>query len=304
MSPYQWDVRYDHNGFRNPVDLTNAGIVVVGDSFVEGMTVASTKITTAVLQRLRGGVVANLGQPGYGPQQELVVLKRYGLPLHPAAIVWMFFEGNDLGDVEHYDDTLREQPKFWPAFFERSFTKNALRRIPATRPLGVKVSGVLETPVGPKETIYFAGSSADSTLPLGGRREIALKEVRDVVKTTYTLATAHGARLIFVFIPDKFRALHAFCQFPAESECRNWTVNDLPERLHKAIGSISSDIGYLDLTPKLMEAVRAGVVPYYSDDEHWTADGHRIAAEAISGYLGPTGVGESSRAAAAARGLQ
>src|SRR5207247_6616869 len=36
---YQWDVHYDQNGFRNQTDLTKADIAVIGDSFVEGMTI-------------------------------------------------------------------------------------------------------------------------------------------------------------------------------------------------------------------------------------------------------------------------
>jgi hypothetical protein len=44
-------------------------------------------------------------------------------------------------------------------------------------------------------------------------------------------------------------------------------------------------IGYLDLTPDLADGVKRGVLPYYPDDEHWTPEGHKIAAEAIHKYL-------------------
>src|SRR5580704_1511657 len=39
MTTYEWDVTYDHNGFRNMSDLKSADMVVIGDSFVEGLTV-------------------------------------------------------------------------------------------------------------------------------------------------------------------------------------------------------------------------------------------------------------------------
>jgi hypothetical protein len=129
-----------------------------------------------------------------------------------------------------------------------------------------------------------------------------IEKTKNIVRTAYDLSAAHGARFIFVFIPDKFRALHEFCQFPAESACRNWTVNDLPERMRETIGSIASDIGFLDLTPKLAAAVKGGATPYYPDDEHWEPAGHRIAAEAINSYMGSTG--QSARAFAAAKGMQ
>jgi hypothetical protein len=59
----------------------------------------------------------------------------------------------------------------------------------------------------------------------------------------------------------------------------------MPERVQKAVQSISPDIGYLDLTPYFMSAVKQGGIPYYPDDAHWTSEGHRIAAEAIHEYL-------------------
>jgi len=102
MTLFRWDVRYDHNGFRNQTDLKSADIVVIGDSFVEGLTVSDAQLVTSLLAHLQGKVVANLGQSTYGPQQELIVLKRYGLPLRPRTVVWMFFEGNDLADVITY----------------------------------------------------------------------------------------------------------------------------------------------------------------------------------------------------------
>jgi hypothetical protein len=46
--------------------------------------------------------VANLGQSGYGPQQELAVLKRYGCPPYDRNTSWVFYEGNDLLDVQEY----------------------------------------------------------------------------------------------------------------------------------------------------------------------------------------------------------
>ena len=40
-------------------------------------------VFTVMLQQLEQTTVVNLGTSGYGPQQELAVLKRYALSLHP-----------------------------------------------------------------------------------------------------------------------------------------------------------------------------------------------------------------------------
>jgi hypothetical protein len=286
MTPYQWDVKYDHNGFRNELDLKQADIIVIGDSIVEGLTVSNSQLMTSLLSNLQGKLVANLGQSAYGPQQELVVLKRFGLPLQPRTVVWMFFEGNDLSDVIGYWDALRHPPSFWRSFFARSFTRNVLKEVrglsaPPAKLTGVKHSAVLHTSTGDKLTVYF-GYSSNS---LSKDDLSALDETVRTLTIAHLLCAAQGARLMVVFVPDKFRVFRRFCQFPEASECRNWGINDLPERLQKAVGSISSEVGFLDLTPNLVNGVKTEGLPYYPDDEHWSPQGHKIAAEAINSYL-------------------
>jgi hypothetical protein len=286
MTLYRWDVTYDHNGFRNEVDLKKAEMIVIGDSFVEGLTVPTAQLTTSLLEQLQSKVVANLGQSAYGPQQELVVLKRYGLPLQPHTVIWMFFEGNDLEDVITYRNAIHSPLNFWRGFYQRSFTRNALKEVKrrlfaAPRPSGVRLAGVIDTPDGKKVKEYFAYNCPS----LSGENIGALDETLQTIATAHNICAAKGAQFIFVFVPTKFRVFRDFCQFPQESECRNWVVNDLPERLEKGVRSVSAEIGYLDLTPFLMQAVKEGEFPYYQDDDHWTPEGHKVAAQAINNYL-------------------
>jgi lysophospholipase L1-like esterase len=283
---YQWKVKYDQNGFRNEVDLKRADVVVIGDSFVEGLTVPTEQLTTSVLARLSGQVVANLGQSAYGPLEEMVVLKRYGLPLRPRTVVWMFFEGNDLQDVTAYRQAMRNPPNFWRAFVARSFTRSAVHEVhylvsPPARLIGTKRSAVLQMPNGEEAMVYFIYSPK----PITNENLTALDDTVRTLANAHQLLAAQGARLVFVFIPSKFRVFHPFCRFDEESEVRSWTPNDMSERLEKALESISTDIGYLDLTPSLVDAMKSGALPYYPDDEHWSPEGHKVAAEAINAYL-------------------
>jgi hypothetical protein len=34
-----------------------------------------------------------------------------------------------------------------------------------------------------------------------------------------------------------------------------------------------------------MDTVKGGTLPYYADDEHWSPEGHKVAAETINDYL-------------------
>jgi hypothetical protein len=286
LTLFQWDVKYDRNGFRNDLDLKRADTVVIGDSFVEDIPTPTPQLMTSLLAHLRSETVANLGQIAYGPQQELIVLKRYGLPLKPHTVVWMFFEGNDLTDVVHYDAAMRNQRNLWQDFQRRSFTVCVLKLVKHRffttdeRPPGVRRAGVVQG-VANTPTVYFVNPSA----PLSGQDLGALDETTRIIATSHNLSVAQGARLVFVFIPDKFRVFHDLCSFPNASECRNWVVSDLPERMRKAVNSIAADIGYLDLTPHLTAAAKAGQLPYHVDDAHWSPEGHRVAADAINGYL-------------------
>lgn len=303
MTLFRWDIKYDHNGFRNAVDLKSADLVVIGDSVVEGYTIPDAEVMTSALARLQGKVVANLSQYGYGPRQELILLRRYGLPLQPHTVVWVFYESNDLRDVIEYDWRIKEEnaPKKPPGFrsrflspiYERSFTRNAYYRFIEIfshlfRLPGVKRSGIFETPDGKRHPTYFVYSAQ----PFTSQELHALDETTHILAAAHKLSADHGFRLLVVFAPMKFRVFHGVCQFPQESECRNWALTDLPERLRKAVGSVSSDIGYLDLTPSLVDALRQGRVPYYPDDDHLAPEGHKIAAEAINDYLLSTGRSE------------
>jgi hypothetical protein len=299
LTLYRWDVKCDRYGFRNQTDLKSADIIVIGDSFVEGVTVPQSELTTSLLAHLTGQTVANLGQGNWGPQQELVVLKRYGLSLRPRTVVWMFSEGSDLKDVVHYDHDMHQPPSFWHAYLQRSFLHIELARLrtPPTPP-GVRRAGLLQLSNDKPVTMYFMNLSQ----PLTDQELGAIDETARIVKEAYNLSVAQGARLIFVFAPEKFRVFHEFCRYPEESECRNWSVNDMPERIEKAVRAISPDIGYVDLTPSLVDAVKSGAIPYYPDDDHWAPDGHKVAAETINEYLGSSEAGAKDKVASQSQG--
>lgn len=279
---YHWDDRYDHNGFRNDRDLSRADIIVIGDSMVEGLTVPTSQLMTSLLAQQEHAVVANLGQSAYGPQQELIVLRRYGLQLHPSIVLWMFSESTDLKDVIHYDRAINQPDDFLHAFWSRSFTRMAyLRLFHYSKHTGIERVGYLQTSRAGATPVYFP--YAFQALEKADFRAVA--RTAQIVAGAQKLCAAQNARLIFVFVPDKFRVLHQFCRFPTASECARWPMNDLSERLETVLRSTSPAIGYLDLTPHLVSAASLGLLPYYSDDEHWSPEGHRIAAQAIAAYL-------------------
>ncbi len=287
----RYDLRYDRHGFRNDRDVDSAAIAVIGDSFVEGAEVAAESTTTAVLGRLTGLRAVNLGQVQYGPRQERVVLERFALPLRPAFVVWLFFEGNDLDDLREYDAAIRDLEAFVGArhgFIPRSFTRNALATLVFLagnpRPSGMSRSGVYAAGER-RDTLYFLYEGR----ALGGLDAAALDSTVAILADADRRAHEGGARLLVAFVPTKYRTYHGLVSAPEGSAAADWVLNDLPARLGERLAA--QGIEYLDLTDALRHAARAGTHPYLLDDSHWSAAGHRIAAEAIARRLIP-GAGE------------
>lgn len=293
---FVWDgvrYRYDRNGFRNAVDFQAADVVVIGDSFIEGWGVTADELVTSRLAaNLRQARVVNLGQSWYGPQQELEVLRRYALPLHPRTCVWAFFEGNDLQDVKRYAAASRVWPELSRrnhSFFLRSFTKNALhrlRRVLEDR-MGEDATGTLGYPSG----VFHQRDGADVRMffeykahRLTHAEEAALGEVRRVMGEAGRLCRAQGADLLVVFVPTKDRVYKRLCRFAAGAEPLRWASNDLPRRIATAAGEAGAS--FLDLTPGFTDRASRGDVLYFLRDSHWSPAGHAAAAAAIARALG------------------
>jgi hypothetical protein len=294
QAAYHWDVRYDRNGFRNAADLQSAETLALGDSCVEATPVADAQLMTSLLTNSTGKLVANLGHNGYGPQQELAVLRRYGLPLRPKTVIWVFSEGTDIGDAEQYDGLAQRVSNFWLAFLDRSFSRNALKQLrPDVKRPGAEGRGVLRSSSGTSNT-YFTFADVFSATRLPEASFPGLDETARTLQTAANLCGAHGCHVIFVFAPDKFRVFHDFCTFPPEFQWRDRTLNDLPGRLARIMASISPAVGYLDLTPALMEDVGSGAIPYGIDDGHWNEEGERVAAKAVDAYLSTHASGQGA----------
>lgn len=100
---YRFLFRTDAEGFRNPAVRDHFEIAALGDSFTDAMTMAGEASWPARLESLLGVPVQNYGTAGFGPQQELLVLKDYVAARRPRTVVLAFFAGNDIFDAEAFD---------------------------------------------------------------------------------------------------------------------------------------------------------------------------------------------------------
>ncbi len=295
---YNCELALDADGFRNPTDADKADVIVVGDSFIEGLHVEAPELMTARLTEALGQRVVNLGRTGYGPQQERNVLVRHGLDLAPRTCVWAFYEGNDLQDLHEFDANQKNlkwilDDRRSRSFYSRCFLRNSLGfairrwlRPDPTRPAEA-YAGRFTDRAGDDVTIYFSTGiqhgDGGPELPRGDSAE--LKRVEAILAEAHALCADRGIELVVAFIPAKFRVYHDLCQFTEDSPCRDWPIDDLPDVLGRAVAAISPEIGYVDLTRPLRDSARAGSLVYLPDDTHWSAQGHQVAADAIAARL-------------------
>lgn len=100
---HRFSFHTDSEGFRNPVARDRFAIAALGDSFTDAMTMAQEASWPARLEATLGVAVQNYGTAGFGPQQQLMVLKDYVAAHRPKTVVLAFFAGNDIFDAEAFD---------------------------------------------------------------------------------------------------------------------------------------------------------------------------------------------------------
>jgi hypothetical protein len=94
-------VRNNSLGLRDvePAGGRKPTVLFVGDSFVWGYDVEAGERFTEVLRaKLPGARIVNAGVPGYGTDQEYLLLSRIWSAINPDAVVLMFCTGNDRAD--------------------------------------------------------------------------------------------------------------------------------------------------------------------------------------------------------------
>ncbi|MFC1660539.1 SGNH/GDSL hydrolase family protein [Gemmatimonadota bacterium] len=92
----------DEYGFRSRPGHEGQGptdVALIGDSFTFGECVDEDE-TLAGRLRSRWPATRNLGVSGSGPLHQLAVLREYGSVLQPRVVVWMYYEENDLSDLQ------------------------------------------------------------------------------------------------------------------------------------------------------------------------------------------------------------
>jgi len=262
-------------------------IVVLGDSTAWGWGVEAEERFSDVMEKiLRGWEVINLSQAGYSTDQELLVLETEGLKYTPD-IVLLLFDRNDVAEGNNARVIDGIQPK--PYYAEEGGTL-VLRNVPVPydREYWLRKAALARVYGGAGMQMswrswdwwrwkVFARSHLfnwiafriahpawkspeerkESEEMLAEKMGLTIKILQRMNK----VSGENGARLIIADVPSEYSPLLSrFCR--------------------------EQNIPYVDLAPTLNGRIRP---VSHRRVGHWNSYGHRLVAEALSGYLRKNG---------------
>lgn len=283
------EYRTDKNGFRNSIELQRADIVFIGDSFTESATVGEEDTYARRVAHSTSLSAINLARGAYGPQQELIVLKRYGFSYEPRFVVWQLFEGNDLLDAEAFVEWKTNPEQIVLPLKDRYLHNSLLQQVLAnTRS---------QEPVGPLATLsYHDGSSRRVSLRYRyephqpATKQTGMTETLTAIQTGQELCRSRGIQLLVVVVPTMVRVMQPYISFNNFEERRDYYPERLPgdKDFTETVEEFCSDIGcgFIDGFDVLREASASdnrGL--YIPSDEHLDVRGHEVVSKVISGWI-------------------
>jgi lysophospholipase L1-like esterase len=271
---------YGHRGRAFPLAKSPGKfrILVLGDSFTEGVQVGEDDLFTARLERRNPQLeVLNAGVAGYGTVQEYLYLAHAGLQHNPDLVLVMVFE-NDLTD---------NCLSVYPGFGTRPYagrTDGSLRIVSEPDPAGFAKYAL---PVPFASTLnrhslffYFVNGQYQKlrATHMRGLQGADRKRANQcgpydvmfgVLDEMARLLSARGIRLALVFVPSREQAQQG-------SAAVLQPVIDYCAR---------NGIAHLSLLPRFSRELST-TQPYLPTDMHWSRSGHRLAADELSRFLG------------------
>ena len=279
------EYRTDENGFRNSVKPQQADIVFIGDSYTEAAQVDEGDTFVRRVAQLTGLSVVNLARGAYGPQQELIVLQRYGPTFKPRVVVWQLFEGNDLYDAEEFAEWKKNPHQVNTSLMERYFDNSLLTEL-LTTTRRLESGGTMVT------LRYHDGTSRRVSLRYPFEPDqlstlhTGMTETLSALEAGQRLCESQGIRLLVVVVPMMVRVLAPDISFDNQEDRMRFLpeLREGQKDLGRTIQEFCDRSGctFVDGFEALQRAAAAGSRNLYiPGDEHFDIEGHNVMAQTI-----------------------
>lgn len=267
----------DEHGFHNPkglYSLNDMSIVAVGDSFTRGSCVKSEQNAVAVIRNTYPNTL-NLGRGGNGPLIMLATLKEYAEPLKPKIVLWIYFDGNDLEDLNNekgVDLLLR--------YLDQDYSQNLLTMQPEIdeglikfiNSERAKAEAYENTPSVLKFLMLDSlRNRLDSYLEAVKRDATDFDLFRETLASAKNLTSSWGGELYFVFLPSRSQFNDPDSENPSYVQVLS-IVNDL-------------DIPIIDLASTFAaHPDPVSLIPFRGYG-HFNAEGYKLVGETILQFI-------------------
>ena len=284
---YYMTYNSDRYGFNNPDaewDSPNLEWLLTGDSYAEGVAVNPGEDIAGQLRLITHQPVITLGKAGNGPLLELAAISEYAPSLQPKKVLWVYFEGNDLINLQNEkqfyllmkylqegfsQNLMNHQKEADTMLYEslvNSFLNNTSQWINKTRWFRlVRLRNILKlNNINLTHRKDTASSIYDDDVVIDKLFSEILIKSRDRVD-------AFGGKLYFVYLPTYKRYIDKSIkhdQFLKKSE-----VLDLVRNLNIPVIEIHQDVFFKSSNPLTLFP--------FGLDGHYNPDGYREVAKAI-----------------------
>jgi hypothetical protein len=245
-------------------------IVAVGDSFVFGWGVEAPETAISLLdQHLSPGVeVLNLGVSGYSASHTWERLRYDGVLFQPD---WVLFFVTQFPWVANESYAFLAGRLYWEGELPRNWRQ---RSISLARHHSDLFAFLCEAPGRIKKGNLLAAAAPRTALPFSETAEV--KAGLGLLEQLQVLGRSKGFMPIVVLVPEK-EDVEAVLNGNGGARAETTRLRDYCD---------SRQLGLVDLTSPLGDFWRReGKCPYFDLDDHWNAQGHRVAAAAIAAFL-------------------
>ena len=287
----QWvTYKSDKHGFNNPNEAWQYSpieIGILGDSYAHGFCVSPDKNFSALI-RQRYPATLNLAMAGAGPMLELATLEEYLQPLHPKIVLWFYYEGNDLIDLQK-----ERKNKLLMRYLNGNFSQNlialqseidrairediprqselSVRRAPQASQVGVidRVSEYLRLSKLRKQLSLVNSTTVNEMKNQEDLQGPDLAILGDILAQVKNRVGTWGGKMYFVYLPD----------WPRYGSNDVGPVAKQRDSVLALIKSLS--IPVIDIHP-VFEAQRDPLAMFpFREPGHYTEKGHSLVSEEV-----------------------
>ncbi len=277
----------DRYGFNNPDsewDKKQIAFFLVGDSFVHGSCVnEKDTISGNIRKKIKSGSVLNLGYGDDGPLSEYATLREY-LPLtNTKKVIWVYYEGNDLRNLNSEINNLTLQNYL----SDKEFTQNLplrqndvdmrLREFLEKEKLSVQQFHKTNPLLRFIKLSFFRRYTTERIFSVTPPDiDEILDEFTKIISLSKSLTQKQGAKFYFVYLPDSKRYFET-----------NKNTNDY-RNYEKIIDIVKKlDVPIIDINKELHLTVEDSLELYpLRMTGHYNELGYRLVAETILKKIG------------------